>query len=187
MPKIIADEQIYQAAIQTVIERGYSGATTKHIAEVAKISEVTLFRKYGNKAELVKQAISAMAERIDLTTAATYTGDVKADLLRVAQTYQGSAETSGQFFYTILLELSRYPELADVIDTPIGMVQMVAQLMSQYQEAGVLKQENPMHAVAGLLGPLIATNIIRAAAKVELLPPIDLDEHVEGFLNGRLH
>ena len=32
MPKIIDDIQIYQAAIQTVIERGYSGATTKHIA-----------------------------------------------------------------------------------------------------------------------------------------------------------
>ena len=50
-----------------------------------------------------------------------------------------------------------------------------------------MKQENPMHAVAGLLGPLIATNIIRAAANVNLLPPIDLGEHVEGFLNGRLH
>ena len=52
MPKVVEDEKIYSAAMQTVIERGYSGATTKQIAGAADISEVTLFRKYGSKAEI---------------------------------------------------------------------------------------------------------------------------------------
>ena len=65
MPKIIEDEQVYLVALQTITERGYAGATTKQIAEAANMSEVTLFRKYGSKAELIRQAITAMAEQLD--------------------------------------------------------------------------------------------------------------------------
>ena len=51
MPKVIEDEDVYQAVIEVVAEYGYSGATTKQMADAADVSEVTLFRKYGNKAQ----------------------------------------------------------------------------------------------------------------------------------------
>ncbi len=54
MPKVIADMQIFQAVMEIIAARGYAGATTRQIAEAAGVSEVTLFRKYGSKAELVK-------------------------------------------------------------------------------------------------------------------------------------
>ena len=184
MPKIVADEQIYNAALQSVIERGYAGATTKQIAKAADISEITLFRKYGNKAELIRQAITAMAEQIDFESATQYTGDLEADLLRVVEIYQGSAEKNGQFIYAILLEIPRYPELAEVIGTPMEMFNNIGQLLARYQEEGVLKQEHPMHALVGLLGPLIATNLIRNATKDMPFPPPDLVNHVAFFLNG---
>ena len=186
MPKIVSDEAIYQAAIITVVERGYGGATTKQIAEAANISEVTLFRKYGNKAELIKQAIAAMAARLDFETAARYTGDVTADVMRVAKLYQDTAEKNGQFFYLLLSEIPRHPELADLMDTPFNMVNHMGELMAQYQAVGVLKKEHPLHAVAGLLGPLMSTNMIRSARADSPLPPLNLSEHVTFFLNGRL-
>ena len=46
MPKVIKDEKIYGAVMQVVSERGYASATTKQMAELAEVSEVTLFRKY---------------------------------------------------------------------------------------------------------------------------------------------
>ncbi len=185
MPKIINDEQIYKAAMQVIMEKGYTGATTKQIAEVADISEVTLFRKYGNKAELIRQAITAMAEQLNFEAAARYTGDVEADLQRVVETYQGSAEKNGQFIYTIMSEIGRNPELAEVISTPMNMMRNIGQLLTRYQEEGVLKAEHPMHALAGLLGPLIATNMLRNATDEMLMPPPDLVNHVAVFLNGR--
>ena len=63
MPKILADEQIFSAVMQVVSSRGYSGSTTKQLADAANISEVTLFRKYGSKAQLVKQAISFILDQ----------------------------------------------------------------------------------------------------------------------------
>lgn len=185
MPKIVSDEQVYTAAIEAVIEWGYSGATTKQIAEAADISEVTLFRKYGNKADLLKQAITAMADQMDFQSAARYTGDVAADLLRVVHMYQGSAVQNGQFIHTILLEIRRNPELNGVIDRPMSMINAIGQLIAQYQAQGVLKQEHPLNAVAGLLGPLISTNLLRGAVANMPIPPIDLSNHVACFLNGR--
>ena len=72
MPKILNDEDIYRAVLETVIKRGYAGATTKQMAEAAEINEVTLFRKYGNKAKLVQLALEALAADIDLEQATNY-------------------------------------------------------------------------------------------------------------------
>ena len=185
MPKIVPDEQIYRATIEMIVNRGYANATTKQIAEAAGISEVTMFRKYGNKAQLVKQALNSLVEQIDFESAVQYTGDVKTDLLRVAHMYQGSAEENGIFFYSMLLEVSRSQEIAELVNTPLGMIHSVGKLMARYQAEGVLRQEHPLHAVAGLLGPLIATNIIRSTQVIVPFSPIDLTHHVTLFLNGR--
>lgn len=186
MPKVIEDAKVYRAVMETIIERGYAGATTKQIAEAAEISEVTLFRKYGNKAQLVKQAIAAMVGEIDFTSATRYSGEASVDLLRVVQTYQESAETKGFFFYIMMSEIPRYPKLADLLDTPLEMIGGIGQLLARYQAEGILEQEHPLHAVAALLGPLIAANMIRGTQTDVPLPPLDLANHVAHFLNGRI-
>ena len=74
MPKIIEDEKIFHAVMQVVSERGYASATTKQMANAAHVSEVTLFRKYANKAQLVKQALASIVEQTDFVAATQYTG-----------------------------------------------------------------------------------------------------------------
>ncbi|MCA9948851.1 MAG: TetR/AcrR family transcriptional regulator [Anaerolineales bacterium] len=185
MPKIIEDEQVYLAALQTIMERGYAGATTKQLAEAANMSEVTLFRKYGSKAELIRQAITAMAEQLEFESVTRYTGDVGVDLLRVVEMYQGAAKDKGKFIYTIIMEVQRYPELTAAISTPLAMFNRIGHLLARYQAEGVLRQEHPMHALAGLLGPLIATNMMRNVVQDVPFPPPDLGNHVAAFLNGR--
>lgn len=186
MPKIVADEQVFQATRQVVIERGYTGATTKQIAEMAHISEVTLFRKYGSKAELTRRAIEAMASEIDFETAAQYTGDVTADLQRVVQLYQEMADKHGQFFYLLLAEIPRHPELAELVELPFGQMSHIATLLTRYQNEGTLAAEYPWQTLAGLLGPLISLNILRSAHNTAVLPTPDLNQHVHAFLHGRL-
>lgn len=186
MPKIVSDEAVFRATVQTVIERGYAGATTKQIAEAANVSEVTLFRKYGSKAALVQQAIATLTDAVDFTTAATYTGDVTADLLRVVQSYQSVAEENGHFVYVLFTEVPRHPELSHLVGRPLGMMNMIGRLLARYQAEGVLRHEHPLHAVAALLGPVMVTNLMREV-RPDLAPPLlDLAGHVQGFLYGRL-
>ena len=185
MPKIVEDEQIFQAVLKVVSERGYAGAATRQMADVADVSEVTLFRKYGNKAQLVKQAISYMVEQTDFASSAHYTGDVHADLLRVVQAYQDTAVKHGLFILSLFADLSRHPELIDSISEPLVIFQSIGALIARYQNEGVLKPEPPLHAVASLLGPLMYVAILRREKLDRSVPPIDLPEHVTLFLGGR--
>jgi AcrR family transcriptional regulator len=185
MPKIIADDQIFHAVMTTIIERGYVGATTRQIADAAGVSEVTLFRKYGSKLELVKRAIAALIEQNDFEAALQYSGDVRADLLRVLRAYQGSVVIHGKFFLVLFAETSQNPELAAWINQPFGLFQAMGQLLARYQADGVLKPENPLHSVAALLGPLIYLFMIDRAKAMSDIPPLDLETHVTHFLTGR--
>lgn len=62
----------------------------------------------------------------------------------------------------------------------------IGQLLRRYQTEGVLKEEHPLHAAAGLWGPLMVTNMLRGATTDAVLPTIDLPTHVAHFLNGRM-
>jgi len=47
-------DRVKQAAITTIVNKGYYGATISQIAAEAKVSDGYLYRHYPNKAELVK-------------------------------------------------------------------------------------------------------------------------------------
>jgi len=185
MPKILEDEQIYRAVMQVVSERGYIGATTKQMADAAHVSEVTLFRKYENKAQLVKQAISFIVGQTDFASAAQYTGDIHADLLRVVQAYQDTTVKHGLFFAALFSEVSRHPELVDSIGEPLTIFRAIGELIARYQLGGTLQEEHPSLAVAALLGPLIYASMMSNAMPDNPLPTLDLSIHVTRFLAGR--
>ncbi len=185
MPKVITDTHIFQAVMKTITERGYAGATTRQIAEAAGVSEVTLFRKYGSKAELIKRTIGSLVEQSGFESATQYTGDIHADLLRVLKAYRKGVIRNEHFFFILFAELSRNPELTDSFSQPLGLFQSIGQLLARYQSDGVIKAENPLHSVASLLGPLIYYAMISRSAGDISMPPIEMDAHVQCFLEGR--
>lgn len=184
MPKKIDDEQIFRAAIQAVIAKGYAGATTRQMARMAGVSEVTLFRRYGSKAALVCRALQAIAEEMDFEAVVRYTGDVQADLVRIVERYQRLVARYGPFFAALLPEIQRHSELQPLLARPWGVWQRVAALLRRYQEEGVLIEEPPWHALAGLLGPLVFAGLLQGMDR-EAVPTSDAEERVRRFLFGR--
>lgn len=184
MPKKVEDRAVFQATIRMVSERGFAGATTKQIAEAAAISEVTLFRKYGNKSSLLKKAIRFTVETYDFESASRYTGDIREDLIRFVTCYQELANSCGQFFPNVFVEMTRYPELADVEDVLADVFGKLEGLMKHYKRKGLIEPEPPRYAAMALLGPMIMTNMMRYFTNTFSGTPLDLDDHVERFLHG---
>lgn len=54
-----ARQKILEAALRVFAETGYRGATTRRIAQEAGVNEVTLFRQFGSKEELIREAIGS--------------------------------------------------------------------------------------------------------------------------------
>ncbi|GAB4524836.1 MAG: TetR/AcrR family transcriptional regulator [Anaerolineales bacterium] len=185
MPKIIRDEDVFRAVMQVIIARGYDGASTRQLAAAAGVSEVTLFRKYGNKAELVRRAVAHIAAEMNFETTVHYTGDVAADLRRVVERYQQLMSTYGRFMAVFLAEMRRHPELAEAMTRPMAVMQSIAALIARYQDEGVLRQENPIHSATALLGPLVYFAMARGTFFESQMPPMDPETHVRHFLEGR--
>jgi AcrR family transcriptional regulator len=186
MPKLLNDEQIYRAVIQTVSENGYTGSTTKELAAAAGISEVTLFRKYGSKEQLVKASISFIIGQVDLKSANQYTGDVHADLTRMVKIYYDFATEYGDFFSVMIFELQRHLDLFDIVNEPYNIVLSFVELMARYQNEGLLVKEHPLIAWASLVSPiLIAFNMQKVVPDFGLQIE-DIRDHVTNYLAGRL-
>jgi AcrR family transcriptional regulator len=185
MPKVITDLHIFQAVMEIIAERGYAGATTREIAEAAGVSEMTLFRKYGSKAELIKRAISALVEQTEFESTTQYTGDIRTDLLRVLQAYQKTVILHERFFFALVAEFSHTPELTDSFSQPLELFHSIGKLLARYQSEGVLKAEYPLHSVACLLGPLLYFSMVAQSVGGASVPPMEIETVVENFLGGR--
>lgn len=185
MPKIITDSQIFHAVMDTINNHGYFGATTKKIASTAKISEITLFRKYGNKKELVKKTISFFIKKTKLTEVAYYSGDIREDLLRFVRTYQNSAKKYGNFFSILFLEITRKPELYNLITEPKQIFLNFGKVIKRYQDENLLKEEHPLITLSALIAPLMNKGIFQKVLPNGEIPQLDPYDHVESFLNGR--
>ena len=185
MPKIIRDEDVFRAVMLVITARGYDGATTRQLAAAAGMSEVTLFRKYGSKAELVRRAVTHIAEAMDFEAAVRYTGDVAADLERIVARYLKLVQAHGAFMAVLISEIHRHPELRNATARPLRVMQAIADLLARYQEAGVLRREHPLHSAAALLGPLVYLSLARDAIFAGQTPPVDPAAYVQRFLGGR--
>ncbi len=184
MPKIVDEQRIFSTAINMLMSRGYDGATTKEIADIAGVNEVTIFRKYGSKAGLFERAIGHRLSDTPLNKV-VFTGELEVDLLAVVKAYIETNDAYGDIVPIILIELPRNPDLQGSISTPWKNIQGIIQIIRRYQELQLLKNESPLAALSALIGPIMINQIFRRAKLNLPVPAIDPQEYVDGFLNGR--
>jgi AcrR family transcriptional regulator len=175
---------MFDAALAVLAERGYAGATTRRIAEAAGINEVTLFRRFGDKRQLILAAIHTDISRL-ADNGLTTTGDIEADLIRVVEYYTGIYQHRNGLVGTLLLEGARNPSVAALIKEPLGAMSRLAEIFAGYQRAGQMVEEPTEFAVQALLAPLLVITLLQRVTSSEIAVP-DARTVVQRFLKGRL-
>lgn len=80
--------KIIDATMTLIIEKGYSGATTKNIAKLAGVNESTIFRRFDGKKEIVIAAMELPKWNPGLSESDfTYHGDLEEDLTSFSRIY----------------------------------------------------------------------------------------------------
>lgn len=184
MPKAISDNQIIDAALEVIVQYGYDGATTRQIATAAGINEVTLFRRFGNKQNLLKAVVEQEAAHFH-AAGIEHSGDLEADLLRVVQFYHHIVQHRGRVIALLLSEVPRHPELMELLETPMSILGRVTDIIAHYQREGRLAEEPPVQAFTALVGSLMLSSVL-GFARPDLVPEtFDPHEHVRRYLQGR--
>jgi len=108
-------DRMLDAALQVFIEHGFKGSTTRVIAQVAGVNEVTLFRHFGSKEVLLQVLLMRefkKAHFIDKMEP-TLTGDPIQDLTSIGIEYMKAAQ-SVQPITKLILTVVPQTKLRDV-------------------------------------------------------------------------
>jgi AcrR family transcriptional regulator len=183
MPKVIDIERLFEAAIAAFAEHGYSGATTKEIARRAGVNEVTLFRRYGTKAELITEALTQGLSNTPFAHV-TATDDVTADLVALASAYTETTRRFGGAVLTLLAEAARHPELQGALSALLPNLQNAAQIIAAHQDRGRIRPGDPLQQLVVLVGPLMASGLWARTGAAGGAPDLDPRSVARAFLDG---
>ena len=134
--------KIIDATMTLIIEKGYSGATTKNIATLAGVNECTIFRRFREKKEIVLAALSLPKwnpglKREDFVQS----GDLVADLMSFSTVYTTKVTTRmmkvSVGLRTAELEGAALPEIMQV---PLMFKSVLMEYFDEMQKKGIIRK-----------------------------------------------
>ena len=164
-------DQLVKAALQVYAESGYHGATTRRIAAAAGVNEITLFRHFGSKDVLLREALARCQELTDWSRSHLLHLHQRAALIR-----------------TCLSEFAERPDLVTPeVSCPAQAARSLAAYLERLHEHGLTAGPvEPRTAAAMLLGTLFADAIGRDIVPDMYAVPTEeaLSQYVALFLRG---
>jgi AcrR family transcriptional regulator len=184
-------QRLLDAAFQVCSDRGLHGATTREIADVAQVNEVTLFRHFGSKEKLIaalfQHVVATLTE--SLNEAEADGQDLERDLLRYAQRYNEMLMTNEALIRTIIGEARRHPEQARQVMCEAGhsMRERLIAYLRTAQNAGSVRHDVELGpAIDAFTGMLLAGMLRRTGFKTYI--DYSADEYIHSvvdlFLRG---
>ena len=151
-------DRIITAAVRVFAESGYRGATTKRIASEAGVNEVTLFRNFGSKDELIREAIALVARGEELPSLPDPPIDPAAELTAFARQQLGHLFRIRSLIRTCMGEGEERPEiLPRATHRPIHVHHELLAYLRRLQQAGMAAPDADVEAAATtLMGALFS-------------------------------
>jgi AcrR family transcriptional regulator len=186
-------QRILQAAAEIMAERGYARATTRLIAEAAGVNEVTLFRHFGSKRNLLSEVISQHSALPGLKNMieSQLTGDYRQDLIRLGTVFFKAITERKEALRLMLCEARELPEVREVVvQIPDQLREVLMQYFQVQMEAGQVKQMRPELMAQAFLGMFfsygIASEMLASQIASDVSQEILVDQFVDIFISGTL-
>ncbi|MBB3109604.1 AcrR family transcriptional regulator [Paenibacillus phyllosphaerae] len=145
MQKANTKSKLMLAAIDLMAEKGYKGVSTKEIAAAAGVTEMTLFRNFGSKMNLLEQAVEHYHYAVEMTQLFQdqLIWDLRADLLLISGMYHDIMNRNRKLFLIVLgdNELTGIREKAQ--KHPQALFELLTNYFSQMLEQNKLIAKDP--------------------------------------------
>lgn len=133
--------KIIDATMTLIVEKGYSGATTKDIANLAGVNECTIFRRFRGKKEIVLAALELPKWNPGLKKEDfVYHGELMEDLLAFAHVYT-SKVTPRMVKVSIGLRSAELSDVAlpGIMQIPMAFKTALTEYFTMMQDKGLIK------------------------------------------------
>lgn len=176
-------DRILKTAVEVFATAGIAGATTREIARLAGVNELTLFRHFQSKEQLLKsvvQYITALqAEALDNQD--EWTQDLRIDLLHYGQIYSNHLEQHEALVRMFIGEAKRHPEEAIRV-TQEALIPLRAKLIDYLRNAvakGIVRPDVDLALAIDLFTGMLLSGMLR-----QHISPIPRGYSQEQYLEG---
>jgi AcrR family transcriptional regulator len=139
-------ERIMAAARQLMAQKGYKGATTRKISELAGVNEVTIFRHFKSKDALFEELLSGLVD-IRLKLEQSLQGDFprfKEMLMEYAKTYYSFLVDRKEILMICMIEADNHPSVIRMLsNVPMTAVEVLCEKIKVFQDQGHLRPTDP--------------------------------------------
>jgi len=181
-------DQLLESAARLFAEAGYRGATTRRIALQAGVNEITLFRHFGSKDVLIREAIARAGSSIESQALPDQPRDPSRELKDWAKAHIAALRKRRSLIRTCMGEIEEHPGIFSGENNAPGMAaKALGKYLRRLRETGQAKaQFDEVAASTMLMGVLFADAMGR-----DIMPDMyrnepeqALDEYVRLFLRS---
>ena len=179
------EDKILDATIKLLDKEGWKGATTKRIASEAGVNEITLFRKFHSKEQLLKAAKKRSANRfldeLELLFKIEDNGDIKTYLMTI---WKNASKMIGKQINLIRIsmeEVRGIPFEEKVLPKISKMI--IEHLVNYFQkkiDKGLIRSIDPEVAALNIFSIVFQMEIVWKI--YDQKPPLNYESVMENFL-----
>jgi AcrR family transcriptional regulator len=191
-PETDTRKRIIDAATDVFTKNGYTRTTTRSIAKAAGVSEVTLFRHFETKENLMTEAMETHGSPyIVRIIESRLTGEYRQDMLMMGRFFMKTLlERSGAICFAIS-EARHFPGMRKLFSKmPEQLWDMLARYLQKKIDEGVVRRLHPGAAAQAFFGMFFAYAVSREAfrlgPKPEIPSPEAADQIVDIFIQGTI-
>jgi AcrR family transcriptional regulator len=160
------EDRILAAATVVFGRKGIMGATTREIARRARVNEVTLFRHFKNKNELLRRVIQQSCRRFEpvfaeapIETAA----DLRSTIENFVTVYSRKLSDNEELVRTFIGEITRYPKLSRSLFVEAGRTvrQKFVAYLAAAQKNGLVRADIDVTTAADALTAMLMGGMLR--------------------------
>jgi outer membrane protein TolC len=165
-------QQLIDAAAKVYAELGFRGATTRKIAEVAGVNEVTLFRTFGSKANLIDEVIRSCHRDPGAASLPADPAEPEAELTRwVGETHRFMLDRRG-LIRSAVAELHEHPEHStEIADHPTVSFRELRAYVGRLHTSGAIPDVANANAACTMLLGTLFSDALHRDVMPSMFPP----------------
>src|SRR2546423_15636448 len=106
-------DEILAAAAEVFAQHGFRGSTTRRIADAAGVNEITIFRQFGSKEALLREAMKHMTQSVGLNSLPEVPVDPETELSGSSENFIQHLRLRSSIIRKTMSEIEEHPEMID--------------------------------------------------------------------------
>ena len=150
--------EILNAACGVFARHGFRGSTTRRIADAAGVNEITIFRQFGSKEALIREAMQHLTHSAALSTLPKTPVDPQRELTEWSESFIQHLRLRSSIIRKSMSEIEERPEMCECASyVPRQASSDLCDYLTALKEQGAIRGDfEPKTAAAMLMGAIFS-------------------------------